>query len=218
MEEKIIEEETIIEKSKLKNPIRTASMIVLVGVVLSLIFFYFFAAWRKDNGGLSFMYRDKSVFEFVFDPLSEFLRWYSQWLFIPIGCFVLLAVLFLFFVKRSEITVTNKRVYGKAAFGKQVDIPIDSITAVGTGLFSSIKVASSSGRIGFFQIENRDSIHSAISNLISQRQNGTKSVTTINQEIPQSNADELQKFKNLLDSGVITQEEFDAKKKDLLGL
>ena len=35
---------------------------------------------------------------------------------------------------------------------------------------------------------------------------------------PVSAADELRKFKELLDSGVITQEEFDAKKKQLLGL
>ena len=33
-----------------------------------------------------------------------------------------------------------------------------------------------------------------------------------------SHADELKKFKDLLDSGVITQEEFDQKKKQLLGL
>jgi len=33
-----------------------------------------------------------------------------------------------------------------------------------------------------------------------------------------STADELKKFKELLDSGVITQEEFDTKKKQLLGL
>ena len=33
-----------------------------------------------------------------------------------------------------------------------------------------------------------------------------------------SNADELKKYKDLLDSGVITQEEFDEKKKQLLGL
>ena len=32
------------------------------------------------------------------------------------------------------------------------------------------------------------------------------------------NADELKKYKDLLDSGIITQEEFDAKKKQLLGL
>ena len=39
--------------------------------------------------------------------------------------------------------------------------------------------------------------------------------TIINQT---SSADELKKFKDLLDSGIITQEEFDAKKKQLLGL
>ena len=33
-----------------------------------------------------------------------------------------------------------------------------------------------------------------------------------------SQADELKKYKDLLDSGIITQEEFDAKKKQLLGL
>ncbi len=33
-----------------------------------------------------------------------------------------------------------------------------------------------------------------------------------------SPADEIKKFKELLDSGIITQEEFDAKKKQLLGL
>lgn len=33
-----------------------------------------------------------------------------------------------------------------------------------------------------------------------------------------TNADELQKYKNLLDTGAITQEEFDAKKKQLLDL
>ena len=33
-----------------------------------------------------------------------------------------------------------------------------------------------------------------------------------------SDADELKKFKELLDMGIITQEEFDAKKKQLLGL
>jgi predicted Zn-dependent peptidase len=33
-----------------------------------------------------------------------------------------------------------------------------------------------------------------------------------------SNADELRKFKGLLDDGIISQAEFDEKKKELLGL
>lgn len=43
-----------------------------------------------------------------------------------------------------------------------------------------------------------------------------KATTTIIQAT--SNAEELKKYKDLLDSGVISQEEFDAKKKQLLGL
>lgn len=43
-----------------------------------------------------------------------------------------------------------------------------------------------------------------------------KATTTIVQTA--SNADELKKYKELLDSGVITQEEFDTKKKQLMGL
>ena len=42
-----------------------------------------------------------------------------------------------------------------------------------------------------------------------------QSNTVVNQLSP---ADELKKFKELLDMGIITQEEFDAKKKQLLGL
>lgn len=45
----------------------------------------------------------------------------------------------------------------------------------------------------------------------------TENQKTVN-PTPLSAADELKKFKELLDSGIITQEEFDAKKKQLLGL
>ena len=45
--------------------------------------------------------------------------------------------------------------------------------------------------------------------------NKKSSATTIVQTSP---ADELKKFKELLDMGIITQDEFDSKKKELLGL
>jgi len=47
------------------------------------------------------------------------------------------------------------------------------------------------------------------------KQSKNQPSTVINQV---SNAEELKKYKELLDSGVINQEEFDAKKKQLLGL
>lgn len=49
-----------------------------------------------------------------------------------------------------------------------------------------------------------------------KRQKSAPQTTTVVQQT--SAADELKKFKELLDMGVITQEEFDAKKKQLLGL
>ena len=122
--------------------------------------------------------------------------------------------------RKVSITVTDKRVYGTAAWGKRVDLPFDSISAVGTSMMQGISVATSSGAIKFKFIKNFKEIHSAISQLLLERQDKEKPVatTTIKQETPQSNADELKKYKDLLDSGIITQEEFDAKKKQILGL
>ena len=48
--------------------------------------------------------------------------------------------------------------------------------------------------------------------------NNTENTNIENAASTVSSADELRKFKGLLDDGIISQEEFDAKKKQLLGL
>ena len=134
---------------------------------------------------------------------------------------LVLAILGFIIYKRwskVQITVTDKRVYGFDAVGKRVDLPLDSITAVSTSLFSGLAVTTASGAIKFAMLKNRDELHEVISKLLVNRQGKPAATTTIKQEVPQSSADELGKFKDLLDKGVITQEEFDAKKKQLLGL
>ncbi len=128
---------------------------------------------------------------------------------------IIIAIILTLSVAKCQIHVTDKRIYGTAAFGKRVDLPLDSVSAVGTSLFKGIAVATSSGRISFWAIQNRNDIHSALSNLLIERQSKTSAKS---EYITQSNADELKKYKDLLDSGIITQEEFDAKKKQLLGL
>lgn len=139
----------------------------------------------------------------------------------PIGiAFIAVAVIFPMVYSRVELTITNKRGFGTAAFGKRVDLPLDSVSAVGSGMFHSITITSASGAIKFGMLSNRDELYKAISKLLIDRQDSKQPIaqTTIKPEIPQSNADELKKYKDLLDSGVISQEEFDAKKKQLLGL
>ena len=129
----------------------------------------------------------------------------------------LICLLIFAWLRSYEMTVTDKRVYGRAAFGKRVDLPMDSISAVATMGLKGIAVATSSGKIAFLMIKNRDEIHKIISNLLIERQSKPKAAPTISTPAT-SNADELKKYKELLDMGVITQEELDAKKKQLLGL
>jgi hypothetical protein len=124
-------------------------------------------------------------------------------------------------LRSYSLVITDKHVYGKTAFGKQVDLPLDSVSAVGTSALKGVAVGTSSGKIKFKLIKNQKEIHEVISKLLAERQRIEKAPveTTVNQTIVEtSNADELKKFKELLDMGAITQEEFDAKKKQLLGL
>lgn len=126
------------------------------------------------------------------------------------------AVIAFFFTKDTKLVVTDKKVFGTAAFNKQVDIPIDSISAVGKSFLSSIAVSSSSGKIFFAGLKNQKEVDSAINELLVARQENKKCDN--NNGYVLSGADEIKKLKELLDSGIITQEEFEAKKKQLLGL
>ena len=128
----------------------------------------------------------------------------------PALAVMVICIIICFCIKNCQLVVTNKKVYGTATFGKRVDLPIDSISAVGTSMLWGIDVGTSSGRLHFKLIQNKDEIHSVLSNLIMERQQGKENTT--------SSADELKKYKNLLDSGVISQAEFDEKKKQLLNL
>ena len=137
------------------------------------------------------------------------------WFYIGAVLFAGLGVLLMFLLKPA-LTVTDKRVYGKIGTLKKVDLPINQISAIGSGIFKSITVSTSSGSIHFWGITNRDDVLNEVSQLLAENQSSSNIQTTIVES--SSNADELKKYKELLDQGIITQEEFDAKKKQLLGL
>jgi len=128
--------------------------------------------------------------------------------------FLILGTFYLLMMNACEITVTDKRVYGKAAFGKRVDLPLDKISSIGTNFPKGIKVATSSGAISFWLLANQGEVFTAISELLQNRQSASGATGNSSG----SATDEIKKYKELLDQGVITQEEFDAKKKQLLGL
>ena len=164
------------------------------------------------------------LFVFLFNPLRNLGEKLDQSIFeqMAIYCIFLglalmiYALLFILATTSNSLYITNKRIYGKAMFGRRVDLPVDSISAVGSGLFKGITITSASGRISFLCLANRDEIHCAVSDLLANR-NATQTHPILPQ-IEKDDAEELRKYKKLLDDGIITQEEFDAKKKQLLGL
>lgn len=202
-------EEKIISKSKQYNIKKVRNIIWLTGLALAVAFMllniseiqHFLSAEYVAKYGPGDGILDIVLFLVIFG-----------------GSGLIIGQVFYSCMSKVSLTITDKRVYGTAAFGKRVDLPLDSISAVGTSAFKGIAITSASGAIKFGMVKNRDEIHSAISKLLVERQNKPVATTTIKQEIPQSNAKELKNYKELLDMGVISQEEFDAKKKQLLGL
>ena len=129
-------------------------------------------------------------------------------------CCAVSGVLF-WLMSKCSLVVTDKRVSGSTGFGQFVDLPVKQVSAVNLGIFKSIGIASSSGVVHFWFVENRQAVRAAIIELSGMDRSQNDVVATA---VTSSNADELRKYKELLDSGVISQEEFDAKKKQLLGL
>ena len=122
-------------------------------------------------------------------------------------------------IMNCELTITEKNVKGRALFGKEVVLPLYMISAFSTQkLFATIAVATSSGITKFSLIGNYKEIGQVISQLINERQRDTVTTKASDSAPQNSSMDELVKLKALLDQGIITQEEFDAKKKQLLEL
>ena len=128
----------------------------------------------------------------------------------------MLIVNVIFAISNYSITVYSDKIVGNTTFKKQVSLPIDSITAASISMFHGVAVGTSSGLIKFLMIENNKDVYTAINKILSNRQE--KPANIVQQVVNQTSATELKEYKELLDSGVITQEEFDVKKKQLLGL
>lgn len=128
----------------------------------------------------------------------------------------------IFFVVRipagNRIIVTKDKVCGIAIFGKKVDLLWDSISSVEVVALKGIAIISASGRKYFYGIKNYNEIYNQIQSILRNNQNQKMISELSNQANIKNDMDELIKYKELLDQGIITQEEFDAKKKQLLGI
>ena len=159
-----------------------------------------------------------SAGEYVANRFIYYFLSYMGFVFLPVAAICLLVHLG---TSKISIEVTDKRITGKAFWGRNVDLPLDSVSSIGRSWLKGIEIGTSSGKISFSFIKNAEEIRMAVNNLLIQRQTAAKEVkpvesTTIIQTTDE--ADKIRKFKSLLDEGLITQEEFEAKKKQLLDL
>ena len=137
--------------------------------------------------------------------------------FIGAGFFLLAGWIMMELNKKSEFLVSSSKVVGKTLFGKRVDLPISQVSSVGTGILKRVSVATSSGIISFYGVENQTKVFQCISDLLIKRQEDTIVKPTKSSESTDI-SEQLKKIKELFDNGIITQEEFELKKKQILGL
>ena len=118
-------------------------------------------------------------------------------------------LVFLFLSLMVNITITNKKIFGFTSKYTKVSVPIENIKSVSLINPYSISLKTSTGE--FIYIFNGF-------------KNAPELVKTMEKMMPNNNEqsekdlDLLKKYKDLLDSGVITQLEFDTKKKEILKL
>lgn len=128
------------------------------------------------------------------------------------------------------ITVTDKRILfldkGMIYGLKQVEIPIDKINSVSHSkgmMFGSIVIHHGSANMEIKQIQKPtlNPLVEAINiEIDSYKNNGSNDerLSSKTTETPFNAAEEIMKYKKLLDEGILTEEEFQAKKKQLLDL
>ncbi len=188
----------------------------IVGISNSISFYNNEREYYPYNVDLFYKRYGPNAISYAISSFFEYTFWLAI---IPACAGIIISLLIYAWIHSYELTITDKRIYGKVAFGKRVDLPVDSVSATATiTLFKGISVSTSSGRISFLAIKNSNEIYEILNQLLIERQSKKNNEHINNIEAKSDEADQLKKYKDLLDSGIITQEEFDAKKKQLLGL
>lgn len=115
--------------------------------------------------------------------------------------------------KATEIAISEGVITYKASKGKSKKFLVKDIGSVETTGLKGLKITGVGVNAKIILIENAENIKTQLMNMRSSMPNESTPVITT-----ENNADSIKKYKELLDSGIITQEEFDAKKKQLLDL
>jgi len=115
--------------------------------------------------------------------------------------------------KKMELVVNDDSVVAKKKNGQSVEFLLKDIKSVETTKSNGLIVVGTGIKYKINQITNGEEIKKSIMDMLAKMPKAESTVV-----VPTSDAKSIKEYKELLDAGIITQEEFDAKKKQLLGL
>ena len=221
-----MEQNIVIKGTPQKN--KPALITIIVGVVLLLASFLVASYVFENCGGYKYFgfgyggwYSWCVIYDFEFGEffISQFFNlscYYGYMIMLGVVALIV-GIIMKSNTEKCEITVTNEAISGKLPHGKTVHIPLNQITAINRSSFNGVSITSIGNVSNFHCIENREEVMKAISYLLANpQQSSTQPAQSASAN--DSEAEQLKRLKDLLDSGVLTQEEFDAKKKQVLGL
>lgn len=115
-----------------------------------------------------------------------------------------------------EIFVTESNVYGVSKSNVAFNLPYSSIAAVSMISNDGITLNCTSKKYKLKYLSNNKALYDVINKYVMKKYQSSDTNRSVGSSV--DTASDLKKYKDLLDSGAITQEEFDAKKKQLLNL
>ncbi len=150
---------------------------------------------------------------FKYTNYAEYFSGYYWNEILPICCYIVIvfSIVFTILVNREakkELVVYKDSVLCRVNLKKSKQLLFKAINNVDFGK-NTLKLIGIGVKFKISNITNAENIKSVIIDKMKPEQIKSNSTNT-------SSADELKKYKELLDSGVISQEEFEAKKKQLL--
>lgn len=216
-------ENIIIKGTPKKNKI---ALIILLSGIASAVMSLIVASYLFDFDKYIVRLRGYNVyngfFDFYFSELFDMGIDGYMYMLIAGVIAIIVGLIIKFNTEKCEITVTNSRIFGKLAHSKEVSIALNQVTGLHSCAFDGVSVASIGNVSDFYCIANCEEVMKAISYLLANPQRAGNSPTQMSIASASSSSnnevEQLKRFKDLLDSDVITQEEFDAKKKEVLGL
>ena len=109
--------------------------------------------------------------------------------------------------KKTSITVSGDMIICKKISGKTVQFMLNDVKSVETTFLKGLKITGNGIKYRIILVNNNESLKSDIMNLLNNLKTKYTNV---------SEADELIKFRKLLEEGIISQEEYEKKKANIL--